>query len=394
MAQERISLLPAVASNVDMLRLEYPASAVQVYTGDTPPQPSIDLKDPPAWLRLLVSQQRQAQWDLEQLHTVCGSTYDRSDRRIQRIEETYTQITGALEYVYGQAQANARASSDWMQTELMRTANAAQKFTNDVWTAIQLRDQEKTNEDINRYTRILRVKDAVQFLQVASQQRLEEQSAWNQNCEDWAVQQQAATARLAAQQQALETQVSALISTAAKKKQKRNPTYLQSAAPAPTAAAAPSISSLPGAAPRSPTPAPQTQGGVGPGGPPLPPPTTRRPGRASRSPSLPPLPPSSGGYTPPPQSPPPQAPIRNVLLSPAELREIVTATVTATQTALQAGQANVAKLKLKDPKEFDGKTATPFTLWWESVCEYIEFYPRCTDAQRIAWIGTLLTGTA
>jgi len=87
-------------------------------------------------------------------------------------------------------------------------------------------------------------------------------------------------------------------------------------------------------------------------------------------------------------------PVCNVLLSPAELREIGTATVTATQTALQVGQANVAKLKLKDPKEFDGKTATPLTSWWELVCEYIEFYPYSTDAQRIAWIGTLLTGTA
>jgi len=243
-------------SKVDMLRLEHPSSVVQVYTGDTPLQPSIDLKDPRAWLRLLVSQQRQAQLDLEQLHTVCGSAYDRSDKRIQRIEETYTQILGALEYVYGQAQANAWASSEWMQTELMRTANAAQKFTNDVGAAIQMRDQEKTNEDINRDTCILWVKDAVQFLQVASQQRLEEQAAWNQNCEDWAVQQQAATAQLAAQQQTMETQVSALISTAAKKKQRRTPTYLQSAAPAPAAAAAPSISSLHGAAPRSPTPPP------------------------------------------------------------------------------------------------------------------------------------------
>jgi len=243
-------------SNVDMLRLEYPSSVVQVYTGDTPLQPSIDLKDPRAWLQLLVSQQRQAQLDLEQLHTVCGSAYDRSDKRIQRIKETYTQILGALEYVYGQAQANAWASSEWMQTELMRTANAAQKFTNDVGAAIQMRDQEKTNEDINQDTCILRVKDAVQFLQVASQQRMEEQAAWNQNCEDWAVQQQAVTAQLAAQQQTMETQVRALISTAAKKKQRRTPTYLQLAAPAPAAAAAPSISSLHGAAPRSPTPPP------------------------------------------------------------------------------------------------------------------------------------------
>jgi len=85
-----------------------------------------------------------------------------------------------------------------MQTELMRIANAAQKFTNDVWAAIQLRDQEKTNEDINRDTRLLRGKDAVQFLQVATQQWLEEQAVWDQNCEDRAVRQQAAMVWLAA----------------------------------------------------------------------------------------------------------------------------------------------------------------------------------------------------
>jgi len=76
MTHEYVTLLPAPSSNVDMLRLEYPASAVQIYTGDTPPQPSINLRHPPAWLQLLVSQQRQAQWDLEKLHTVCGSAYD------------------------------------------------------------------------------------------------------------------------------------------------------------------------------------------------------------------------------------------------------------------------------------------------------------------------------
>jgi len=72
MTQERFTLLlVATSSNVDMLRLEYPASAVQVYAGDSPIQPTIDLKNPPDWLHSLVSQQQQAQWDLEQLHKVC-----------------------------------------------------------------------------------------------------------------------------------------------------------------------------------------------------------------------------------------------------------------------------------------------------------------------------------
>jgi len=84
--------------------------------------------------------------------------------------------------------------------------------------------------------------------------------------------------------------------------------------------------------------------------------------------------------------------LRNYQFTHEELTDIVAATVAATQDALQMDQINMSKLKLKDPKEFDGKPAIPFTLWWESVCKYIQFYPCSTDAQRIAWIGTLLTG--
>ena len=175
MIQKRITLLPESApSNVDILRPEYPASTVQVYMGNSLVQPTIDLGNLPAWLRLLVLQQQQVQWDLEQLHKVCRGTNNRSDKRIQRIKETYTQIVGALEYVYEQAQADALTSSERMQMELMRMANTAKTFTNKVWTAIQLRDQEKTNEDISHDTCLLSVKDAIQFLQVASQQWLEE----------------------------------------------------------------------------------------------------------------------------------------------------------------------------------------------------------------------------
>jgi len=78
-----------------------------------------------------------------------------------------------------------------------------------------------------------------------------------------------------------------------------------------------------------------------------------------------------------------------------ELWDIITHTVQATQGILQpAPNANVAKLKLNDPKPFDRKPTTPFTSWWESVVEFISFYPDSTDTQRIVWIGTILSGTA
>ena len=290
---------------------------------------------------------------------------------------------------------------EWMQMELMRAAGAAQKFTSDVWAAIIQRDQEKANEDLNRDTRVLHLKDAIQFLQVASQQRLEEQATWNANCKKWAQDQQDVTAKLAAQQQTLQAQVSALVSSAVNAK-KAKPTYLQSTVPPPVPRATGSISSLPGATPLSPLLA-----ATGGRGPPPPRPLRRWPRPISRSPSPspspppspvgPPLPTSSGrGYSPLPQEwrMPGLGPARLFQFTLEELRDIVTHTVQATQGVLQpAPNANVAKLKLKDSKPFNGKPTTPFTLWWESVVELISFYPNSTDVQRIAWIGTLLSET-
>jgi len=49
---------------------------------------------------------------------------------------------------------------------------------------------------------------------------------------------------------------------------------------------------------------------------------------------------------------------------------------------------------MTNPKTFDGKPSTPFNVWWKSVTKYLSFYPETSDQQKIAWVGTLLTGTA
>jgi len=49
---------------------------------------------------------------------------------------------------------------------------------------------------------------------------------------------------------------------------------------------------------------------------------------------------------------------------------------------------------MTNPEPFDGKPTTPFNPWWKSVTKYLSFYPDTGDQQKIAWIGTLLTGTA
>jgi len=43
-------------SNVDMLLLEYPRTALEVYNDTETDQPTIDLPNPTAWVRLLVTQ--------------------------------------------------------------------------------------------------------------------------------------------------------------------------------------------------------------------------------------------------------------------------------------------------------------------------------------------------
>jgi len=76
-------------SNVDMLRLEYPRTALEVYNNRETDQPTIGLPNPTVWVRLLVTQHQRVQWDLEQLHGQYGEAYDRADRQIVAIERNY-----------------------------------------------------------------------------------------------------------------------------------------------------------------------------------------------------------------------------------------------------------------------------------------------------------------
>jgi len=134
-------------------------------------------------------------------------------------------LSQALKYVYKTAEANTTVSHEWMQTELMRTTSAAQKFTTDVWTAITSRNKDQAEKEGHQITRITRLNDAVLFLHVADRKRAEQQQTWNTNCERWARNQQEETEQQAKEQQRLHTEVSAI------KQATTTPTYLQSALP-------------------------------------------------------------------------------------------------------------------------------------------------------------------
>ena len=57
-------------------------------------------------------------------------------------------------------------------------------------------------------------------------------------------------------------------------------------------------------------------------------------------------------------------------------------------------QGNIARLKMKNPEAFDGKSSTAFNQWWEAVSMFLGFYPETGDQQKIAWVATILSDTA
>jgi len=57
-------------------------------------------------------------------------------------------------------------------------------------------------------------------------------------------------------------------------------------------------------------------------------------------------------------------------------------------------RGNIARLKMKNPESFDGKSSTAFNQWWEAVTMFLGFYPETGDQQKIAWVGTILSDMA
>lgn len=393
-----MSTTGAASSNIDMLRLEYPRNIDDIYNDTEPNNDTVDIPDPANWLRQLVHQHQQAQSDLQRLREVCGGQFDRNDRRIRAIERNYETLFESIRYIYEQAQADGRASHEWMQTELMAAANASQNFTLEVWQTIVAKSQETDQRTLYQTMQITRINDALTLLQTADLQRNQEQATFRQSLGDWAEKQQAATAQLAADQQQLRTEAETLraevdsaqaairqVTETLPTRRRWVPSYLQ-AAPA----AGPSRRVRP-------TALEVTEGDS-------PPRTPRRPiGRAIRSPS--PRPDDDDNEEERPR-------LRTRIRAPItedEREERLARVVAQTIASTLAGQTNqdaappgpsdaraprVARLKLDNPEKFDGKPKTPFRAWWDSVRDYIRFYPETTGIQRIAWVGTLLTDEA
>jgi len=77
------------SSDFNMLRLEAPCDLPQITDGTPGSEEAVEIANSVVWVRALVRQQRQAENNLQQLTELCGNAYDRTDQRMQRIEQAY-----------------------------------------------------------------------------------------------------------------------------------------------------------------------------------------------------------------------------------------------------------------------------------------------------------------
>jgi len=94
----------------------------------------------------MARQQQQAENDLRQLTQLYGNTNDRTDQRMQQIEEAYQTLAEGTRYIYDRVNTNEEIAEAWVRSALANAANAYQTLAYNVWQAIL----ERTSEDNQR----------------------------------------------------------------------------------------------------------------------------------------------------------------------------------------------------------------------------------------------------
>jgi len=409
------------STDFNMLRLEAPRNVLQITDGTEPTEEALEVTNPATWLRALVKQQKQAERDLAQLVSLCGNTIDHNDQKIRQIEQAYQELSEGTRYVYDRLSANEKITGDWIRSELASAATAYQAFAQNVWGAIIERTQEAADKQAGQAAQLARLNDSISFLAEANVARSQHLANFQGNVEIWANEHQKRVEyleeRLLDARQETQRQADALQQLAAQIQIPKTPPPRPSrqASPKQTAwrsPAPPSTSSLASVLRRLHTaPTEPTR-------PVVPPRPDRRIRRPALSPPAPARPPMVGGggipprpprrpLPPPPSPSPPPSPDRQRRSPTPACRTLTTEELARTVArAVAEGVAGAVwhnpappavrtvRLKMTNPETFDGKPTTPFDIWWKSVTKYLSFYPETNDQQKIAWIGTLLTGTA
>jgi len=81
---------------------------------------------------------------------------DRTDQRMQRIEEAYRILAECIWYVYDRVHANEEIAEAWVCTELANAVNAYQMLVHNVWQAILERTDEDNQWQICQATQLSR----------------------------------------------------------------------------------------------------------------------------------------------------------------------------------------------------------------------------------------------
>jgi len=96
---------------------------------------------------------------------------DRTDQRMQRIEEAYRTLAEGIRYVYDRVHANEEIAEAWVCTELANAVNAYQTLAYNMWQAILEWTDEDNQWQIYQATQLTRVNDALAFLAEANTAR-------------------------------------------------------------------------------------------------------------------------------------------------------------------------------------------------------------------------------
>jgi len=169
-----------------MLRLGATRNLLQITDRTPGPEQVVELANPAVWVRTLVHQQWQAKNDLQQLTELYVNAYDRTDQRVQQIEQVYQTLAEGTRYVYDWVHANEKTAEEWIRSELASAANAYQSLAKDIWQAIIECTQESNERQICQATQLARVNDALSFLAETNAARNQHLANFQGNVELWA----------------------------------------------------------------------------------------------------------------------------------------------------------------------------------------------------------------
>jgi len=394
------------------------------------PYKGINIKEPAPWVQLWLQRQRQAEDDMVQLYNAVVGKENRDTMAFKQIEAYYDQLYHGTKFLYEAIEHNKRAIDDKLSTELMAVSKNQETFAREVQQMIALFTADSEAKKRTERVEVIRVQQAVDFMERIAEARGNEEKAFRNNLSQWAGTKDRAIAtledRLAQsvdeikrQQKAIQTQkedaeaqarrieeleqeadnrqqwdpaprttspiwvdddMEAIPREKGKKKETRRPprvprtlTYesiRELVLPGRHEARSPPAQRNEGRGPPPPLP---PRGNTGVGGSP---PSSSSNSSASRGPPTPPR--------------RPQPPQQHAL---ALTREELLALLAGRQ-GREERRHRPTNIKLAQPPLYNGEKATKFRPWWQAIETFFLYHHDQEDYEKIAFVSTRLEGKA